>query len=77
MGLLDQCKQSHDCHMTCIIAHLLLLYCSPDVQGFLQKMEREERQKRDGVDNRSFLQKYVRMLSDIVRLCVTLYAFIW
>ena len=38
------------------------LSCSPDAQGFLQKLEKEERQKRDGVDNRSFLQKYVSWL---------------
>ena len=34
--------------------------CRPDVQVFLQKKEREEKEKRDGKDDRSFLQKYVR-----------------
>ena len=50
-------------HVTVMcLSHDSSLTCSPDAQGFLQKLEREERQKRDGVDNRSFLQKYVSLL---------------
>lgn len=49
------------------VCHLSTSY-RPNVQGFQEKVEKEEQMKRDGTDNRSFLQKYVS--STIVYLCV-------
>ena len=37
-----------------------LIVRRPDVHNYLQKEEMEERAKRDGKDDRSFFQKYVR-----------------
>ena len=33
----------------------------PEVQSFLQKLEKEEKEKLEGKDNRTFFQKYVSL----------------
>lgn len=52
---------------TYTISYLIVFALRPDTATYVQKLERERlaKERGEGKDNRSFLEKYVRLLSDM------------